>query len=58
MSRLPNYVNDFQSFTNGIKRKLGILFLFKENETAFLQGLVESILKLEFMIDILVIYII
>lgn len=54
ISRLPNYVNDFQAFTNGIKRKLGILFVFKENETELLQGFVESILTLEFMMDMLV----
>lgn len=56
ISRLPNYVKDFQAFATEIKRKLGILFIFKENEVDFLQGLVESILTLDFMMDILVIY--
>lgn len=54
ISRLPNYVNDFQRFTYGIKKKLGILFVFKENETDFLKGLVERILTLDFMMEILV----
>ena len=55
ISRLPNYVNDFQAYANVMKRKLGILFVFSENEMEFLTGFVEKVLSLEFMMEILVI---
>ncbi len=54
LSRIPNYVNDFQAYSNGMKRKLGILFVYNENELNFLRGFVERILSLDFIMEILV----
>lgn len=54
LNRVPNYVNDFQAYVNGMKRKLGILFVYNENELEFLRGFVERILSLDFLMEILV----
>jgi hypothetical protein len=53
-SRLPNYVNDFQAYANGMKGKLGILFVHNENENDFLREFVEKILSLDFLMEIIV----
>lgn len=54
--RLPNYVNDFQAYSNGMKRKLGILFVHNENEIEYLRGFVERILNLDLLVEIIVIF--
>jgi len=54
INKLPNYVNDFQAYANGMKRKLGILFVYNENEEEFLRGFIERILTLDFLTEILV----
>ena len=54
LSRIPNYVDDFQAYSNGMKRKLGILFVYNDNELEFLRGFVERVLSLDFLMEILV----
>jgi len=54
ISKLPNYANDFNNYTNGMKRKLGILILYNENEMGYLRDFIEKILSLEFITEILV----
>ena len=54
LSRIPNYVNDFQAYENGMKRKLGLLFVYNENELDFLKEFVERILSFDFIMEILV----
>lgn len=54
INTLPGYVNDFQAYANGMKRKLGLLFVYKENEIEFLRRFVERILSLDFLTEILV----
>jgi len=39
-----------------MKKKLGILFVYNENEEELLKGLIERVLSLDFLIDILVNY--
>ncbi len=56
INTLPNFVNNFQAYANGMKKKLGILFVYNENEEELLKGLIERVLSLDFLIDILVNY--
>ncbi len=52
--KLPNYVNDFQSYITRNKTKLGILFLYDEKDTEFLKNFIDHINSLDYIIEILV----
>jgi hypothetical protein len=53
-SGLPQTVSNFQAFTNGIRGKLGLLILYTERDSGYLEALVQTLRSQEYVIEILV----
>jgi hypothetical protein len=51
---LPETIKNIQSFTNGIRNKLGLLILYKENNIDYLEDFFTKIKSQEYIVEIIV----
>jgi hypothetical protein len=51
---LPETVSNFQAFANGIHNKIGLLILYTEQDSSYLEGLIQALRSQEYVIDIFV----
>jgi hypothetical protein len=58
ISELPEAVKNIQSFTNGIRAKIGILILYSDSDGVYLEQFVHNIKSQEYLLDIIVRYVV